>query len=404
MKPHRSLPLLPLLLTACLGGEDGAEVLTPPGDPLPPIAGEAAPIREASVLQGFDPAAPAASAAGIQEGLSGSLLRFETRRLDLGQVYQFEQREFEFPFVVEGEEPVIVTNVDHNCGCTHSEIRADWLAKPGEESPLYVLGREIPPGAKGRVVGTYDAQRRRGIKVTTITLRGDMADTPVQLEIATDNLPVFDVVPATVRFGDVVGGPSDAPRPAQEIRVVARSPFEIVEWRRLPTGLKIEPVGEGETSGPRGEWARKFRLTLGSDAPEGLLSTSAVASTTLGIDLELIVNANVIGPISYTPPTRIAFGLPDLGEERTRTLEIRAAMDGLVIPTPTAELLGEAAAHMTAAVEVLEPGRTLQVKVCLPGTAPVGIYPGVLRLVYPEGSGIAPREFPISARVREKRG
>lgn len=399
------LPFLLVLLPGCLERQEPArEALVPPGDPLPPASADAQPVREPSVLQGYDPAAPDQSLQGIAGGLSGSRLQFETDRLDLGKVYQFEERQFEFPFTAVGEEPVIVTNLDHNCGCTHSEIRADWLAQPGEEAPLYVLGREIPPGAKGRVVGTYSAERRSGIKITTITLRGNMADTPVKLEISVDNLRIFDVTPATVRFGDVLTGGGDAPPAIQDFRIVAREPFEITEWRRLPAGLKIEPLDDGAPTGDGGEWARKYRASLGAGAPEGLLSTSAVAATSIGVDLEILVSANVIPPIAYTPSNRLAFGFPELGEERTRTIEIQARMAGVKVPTPSVEILGDAAARMRAEVEVVEPERLLRVKVTLPADTPVGVYAGVLRLTYPEGSEVAARDFAISARVKEKRG
>lgn len=403
------LALLPLLLSgalpACLEQAESAEPeLVLPGEPLPPVPGEAQPVREPSLIQGFDPAAPAQSIAGIADGLSASKLRFETQRLDLKEMYQFEHQEFEFPFVVDGEEPVVVTHVESNCGCTNARIRADWEAKPGEPAPQYVLGREIPAGARGAVIGTFDSDRRSDIKITTITIRGSMADTPLKLEIQVNIRPVFAMTPGQVRFGEVLAGPGAGAGKVQDLRIVGREPFEVLEWRRLPPGLKIEAIGEGSGTGFAKEWARNFRVTLGADVPEGNLQTSAIAATSIGIDLEIMVSAAVIGPVKYTPNNRLAFGFPDFGEERSRTIEIQSSMDGVEIPAPKVEIAGESAQYLSSAVEVLEPGRSLRVTVTLPGTAPIGSYSGVLKLVYPPESGIAPREFVISARVREKRG
>ncbi|MDA1259417.1 MAG: DUF1573 domain-containing protein [Planctomycetota bacterium] len=399
------IPCLILALPGCLEQQepsDGALVL--PGQPLPPLSGDAQPVREPSLIQGFDPAAPDESIAGIIDGLSPSKLRFESDRLELGEIYQFEHQEFEFPFIVDGDESVVITHIEANCGCTDGRIRADWEAKPGEEAPGYVLGREIPPGARGTVIGTFDSQRYNGIKITTITIRGNMADTPQKLELHVKIRPAFDVKPPQVRFGEVLAGPGKGPRPTQDIRVVAREPFEVLEWRRLPPGLKIEPIGEGASTGYLNEWARSFRITLGGDAPEGAMQTSAAAATSMGNDLDIMVSAMVVGPIKYTPTNRLAFGFPDQGEERTRTVEIQASMDGLEIPAPKIEIEGEAAKFLTSEVEVIEAGRLLRVKVTMPGTTPVGSYSGALKLIYPADSGIASRDFVISARVREKRG
>lgn len=405
MKPLSApLTLLLLGLAACLEQAGPVEELVLPGDPLPAIADDgSAPVREPSVIRGYDPSAPQQSIEGIRDGLSPSRLRFEHVEVDIGEIYQFDHRSFEFPFTVEGDEPVTVTNLDSNCGCTDARIRADWLAEAGQPAPTYVLGREIPPGAKGAVIGTFDSERKFDVKITTITLRGNMADTPVKLELHAKIRRVFDIKPPMVRFGEVLAGGGSASHPKQEIRIVAREPFEVTEWRRLPPGLLIEPVGEGEPTGYLQEWARTYRVTLG-DVPEGSLQAAAIAATSIGADLEIPISASVIGPIKYTPNNRLAFGFPEEGEERTRTVEVLAAMDNLVIPAPIPSLSGDAAPHMRAEVEELEPGRLYRVAVTMSGGAPPGTYPGVLRLEYPEESGLAPRDFVISVRVKEKRG
>jgi hypothetical protein len=363
------------------------------------------PVREESVLRGFDPASPAGSAAAIAVGgIRASRMEFDTLRVELGEIYQFDVIPFEYPFHVAGDEPIVVTVLDPNCGCADIRIRAEWdegvELVDGEKR--YVLGRPIPAGARGAVIGTFSAERRFGDKLTTIHVRGNFDGTPLKLELNTNIRRVFDVKPEQVRFGDVLAGTPGAAKPV-ELRVVASAPFQIKSWRRMPVGLAIAPIGGQEGTGFREEVAQSFRVTLGADAPEGVYSTSAIAETSLGKDLEIMVQANIVGPVRCTPVQRLSFGIWDQGEERVRTIDVESSVENVRLPTPSVVLEGEAARTMNAAVEVLEEGRFFRVKVTVPADAAVGSYPGVLRLVFPADSGFHDKEFVLSARVREKK-
>lgn len=391
--------LLALLGSSCL---DQAAVAAEAAPAAAPRAG-AQPVTEESVIRGFDPAAPDQSILALaKSGMSASKLAFEKTAIDFGQIYQFESIPFEFPFTVEGTEPVILTRVDSNCGCTDARIRADWeMNAPGADpavEKLYVYGREIPAGARGTVIGTFTSERRFGDKSTIITVHGNMANTPVRLDLHTNIRALFDVKPGQVKFGDVLAGAVNGAAP-QEVRVVCRSPFEVVQWKRLPPGVKVEPVGEPEATGFKTETARRFRVTLGPDAPEGMLSASCIAETSIKMDLEIMVIANVTGPVSYTPSARIAFGMVPSGEERSRTIDLESSMPALVLPAPVVEMEGEILQYLKASVETVEAGRFHRVRLTLPANLEPSVITGLVRLKYPEGSGLAPREFPITGRV-----
>jgi len=390
-----TISLLPLLASSCL---DQSAAAAEPG-----VAPGPKPVLEESLIRGFDPADPQASIQALEKGgLRASQLKFEKDRIELGEIYQFENIDLEYPFVVDGPDSVIITRVDSNCGCTVPQIRADWeMNAPGADPKvqiLYVYGREIPAGARGTVIATFTPERRIGEKTTNITIHGNFANTPMKLEVHSTIRPLFDVKPGQVRFGDVLVGVPNSAQP-QEVRVVCRSPFDVVMWKRLPPGITIEPVGEAEATGYKDESARRFRVTLGPDAPEGVLSTSCLAETSIKMDLEIMVIANVIGPVSYTPSARMAFGMVPIGEERTRTIDIESSLPAVVLPAPTVELEGDILKYMHATVTTIEAGRFHRVRLTLPAMDEAMPLTGVVRLKYPEGSGIANREFPVTGRV-----
>lgn len=388
------LLLIPAFAPSCLDQSAVAAESAPRPGPQP--------VQEESLIRGFDPAAPDQSILALaKSGMQASRLVFEKVDIDLGEIYQFQNIPFEFPFQVEGGEPVIISRVESSCGCTDAAIRADWEVAAGADpktAKLYVYGREIPAGARGTVIGTFTPERRTGVKATHIQLFGNFANQPAKLDLHTVIRPLFDVKPSQVKFGDVLSGATTGAAP-QEVRVVCRGPFDVVQWKRLPVGIKVEPVGAPEATGYKTEVARRFLVTLAGDAPEGVMSTSCIAETSIKSDLEILVLANVIGPVNYTPPARLAFGMVPTGEERTRTIDIESSLASVVLPAPTVELAGEVQLVMQVSVETIEAGRFHRVRLTLPARSDAMILSGMLRLTYPDGSGIQTREFPITGRV-----
>ncbi len=371
----------------------------------PPVQGDGDPLTvdEPSVLQGFDARDPVASAQAVAAGRSGSRLVLEKERVDLGDVYQHKQIPVEIPFRVEGDDPIVITALQPSCGCTDVHVRADWLAVEGGEAPRYVLGRDIPPGAHGRIVGTFDSERRRNEKVVKVVVRGNMTNDPVQAEVRAFVHPTFDVQPVQVRFGEVLAGGLREKDPSRTVRVTAKRPFELREWTRLPEGVRVEAVGEQVPTGEREEVRQDFRVTITKDAPLGLLSGSCIAATDLDADLEFLVVANVVGPIAYSPSQRLAFGIFPRGQQRTRTVEMRAKTPDAPIPPFEVEVTGKAGEHAVTEVQEIEPGRVYRVAVTFPAETPVGSWPGQLVFRFPDDSGLDDKSLSLNARVREPR-
>jgi hypothetical protein len=73
---------------------------------------------------------------------------------------------------------------------------------------------------------------------------------------------------------------------------------------------------------------------------------------------------------------------------------------GLALPHPQFEVVGAASSVMTAALEVKEEGLHYAIKVTIGKDTPPGRYDGLLRVTYPEGSGIPSKEIVLSALVR----
>jgi hypothetical protein len=390
-----TLGCLPLVTAGCLDQSAAAAESAP-------RAG-AQPVVEESLIRGFDPAAPDQSILALAPaGLRASKLTFEKTAIELGQIYQYDKVPFEFPFFVDGSDPVIVSRLESNCGCTDMQIRADWeMAAPGADPgvvKLYVLGTEIPAGAKATVIGVFTPENRKGDKSSIVTLHGNFANTPVKLDLHANIRALFAVTPPQVQFGDVLFGVEGSARP-QEVKVVCREPFDIVNWKRLPPGVKVEPVGEAKPTGYLNEVERHFRVSLGADAPEGLLSSSCIAETSIKMNLEILVLGKVTGPVSYTPEARLAFGMVPANEERTRTVDLESSLPAVKLPAPTAELEGEALKYMKVNVATIEEGHFHRVRLTLPAQAEPLVLQGTLRLKYPAGSGIPDREFPITGRV-----
>jgi hypothetical protein len=147
-----------------------------------------------------------------------------------------------------------------------------------------------------------------------------------------------------------------------------------------------------------GRMARTFRVTATSDLPEGRLASSLIAETNIGADLEILVNGTVLGAIKYAPSRRVSFGIFDQGQGRTRTVKLEST--GLLIPEPRFEILGDAAKIMTPGLVATQPGKLYEIKIRIPEDAPTGSYNGVLRISYPEESGLARKEVVLNARIR----
>lgn len=330
-----------------------------------------------------------------QQPSSRSDLQVEKHEIDLGKVFQQHSYDVEFPFVVSGPDPILITDIASSCGCTKPAIRPDW--DPDFEGEFWPLNREIPAGAKGAVVAIFDANRYERVKASTITVRGNFMSKKVVLNVQAYVQPVFELKPRNLTFGELHISQLSNAEVGREIKVTGMKEFEVVRWRKVSPGLKVEEVGEANILDD-GRMERTFKVIATSTLPEGRVATSLIAETSLGTDLELLVNGNVLGAIKYAPERRIAFGIFDQGQSRTRTVKMETT--GLVIPEPQVEVLGDAAAVMNAVVQATQVGKLYEIKISIGDTAPAGSYNGILRISFAEASGLQKKEIVLNARIR----
>ena len=111
------------------------------------------------------PATPAATqaapAAQPAENPNAPAIKFKTEKHDFGTVPEGPQAKFDFDFVNEGKEPLILSNVQASCGCTTPE----WPKEP------------ILPGKSAKVTAIYNTQGRPGPFTKSITVTSN-ANTP----------------------------------------------------------------------------------------------------------------------------------------------------------------------------------------------------------------------------------
>lgn len=326
-----------------------------------------------------------------------SQLVFERGSVDLGEVSQHGIFELAYPFEVVGAESLKITELDSEVGITGVRIRPDW--DPEFEGESWPLGRPIPAGSKGCVIAHFESGRYLRTKPSSITVCGDFEGGQVQLTSTAFVVAVFELEEVILQFGEVVFGGMTADSVEKVVRVEASSPFEILEWTRIPPGVEVSRLPEREILAD-GRVVAYFQVRLTSAMPSGRLSSSVIAKTSLGVDLEFLVNASVFGPVKYAPVSRVAFGIFEQGKARSRTVTLRAADRLRPIPVPTVELEGRAAEVMTFEWIPIENGQHYEIKLNIGDAAPAGSYNGVLRIVFPEDSGIAQKEIVLNARIR----
>lgn len=388
------LGMLPVLLS-CGGEANGA---APEGTPSPESqANQANQDSHAGHDHGPDEAELFEPLVG---GGSKSDLKFDSIKIDLGGVFQHHTYPLEFPFLVEGPDPVILFELDTSCGCTEAFTRPDWDLEV--EGKAWPLNKPIPAGARGAIAATFDAGRYKDDKASTITVRGNFLSRRVTLSVQTHITPVFVMDPTVVQFGSILSGTLRDAAPEEIVKVTAMEDFKITRWKRTPPGVLIEQL-DGVEKTDDGRVIRSFRVVAGSDMTEGRTSSSFIGETDLGVELEFMVNAEVLGAVKYAPSSRVAFGIFDQGKAKSRTIKIESTRGAIKLPVPTLEILGDANKVMQAELVTITAEQHYSVKLLIGEDAPAGSYNGVLRITYPEGSSVAQKEIMVNARIRSSR-
>ena len=367
---HRTALLsLALALAACSPGDAPSAAGTPGPAPAGGAAGPSAPQEPGKVY-------------------SESRMLFETKAIDLGEITQHEEHVLEFPFRIEGETPLIITEAAPSCGCTNIRVEYNGAG--------YVYGEPMVPGFAGRIIGTFESGTFKELKKTDIKLRGNGLEMPIQLDIQAMIRPIFVLTPRQALFGDVAARQGAE----REIVVSAIEDFQVTQWLNSPPGFLIEEVGEAQPEPDGKRVLKRFKVRLLKDAETRRHYGSFLAQTSLDRRLEIVLQANVFGPVKYQPDQRLTFGMLNHGDAPVRRVQILSAT-GEDIPEPRAEVIGSDL--FLPEVTVREAGRSFVVKVTISADAPLGTHSARLRITYPEGSELDPQELAISAIVRDRR-
>lgn len=119
-----------------------------------------------------------------------------------------------------------------------------------------------------------------------------------------------------------------------------------------------------------------------------LAGLSSLVGCALSTKPDVVATSVAVAPV--VQPSRLVF-------------EIHELSLGEVCPSPSLEVQGEAAKVIQAELLTLETGRRHEIKLHIGDTAGAGSYNGVLRISFPEGSGLAPKEIILNARIRQPR-
>lgn len=90
-----------------------------------------------------------------QEITSGPILTWDTASHDFGDIQQGDKVEYTYRFINSGSEPLIITNVTTQCGCTTPK---GWPRDP------------VPPGGKGEIIAAFNSAGKFGKQHKVVTI------------------------------------------------------------------------------------------------------------------------------------------------------------------------------------------------------------------------------------------
>ena len=90
-----------------------------------------------------------------QEITSGPILTWETASHDFGDIEQGDKVEYTYRFTNSGSEPLIITNVTTQCGCTTPK---GWPRDP------------VPSGGKGEIIAAFNSAGKFGKQHKVVTI------------------------------------------------------------------------------------------------------------------------------------------------------------------------------------------------------------------------------------------
>lgn len=109
------------------------------------------------------------------EKKNGAVISFDKKTHEFGDMMQGDKVEHTFYFTNTGNEPLIITNVQVQCGCTTPK---GWPREP------------IPPGGKGELTISFNSAGKMGRQNKTVTVISNAINADGnQLSFTTNVLP-----------------------------------------------------------------------------------------------------------------------------------------------------------------------------------------------------------------------
>ncbi|MDP6942157.1 MAG: DUF1573 domain-containing protein [Planctomycetota bacterium] len=332
----------------------------------------------------------------IGSDTSRSLSRFEPeiKNLDLGKVFQFQKFPIRFPFKIEGEDPVTLTELRPSCGCTEVAIEVNGKS--------WELDKPIPGGSTGAITGIFDSKNYSNRKDSSITIQGNATNLPMKLGLGAFVTPVFSLVPHQARFVDILAGPIRRnPTPTRKLEVTGAQPWELVSFKNKPEWITITDMGDKKPAPDGIGEIHTFLVELDPALEEGRYSGNVTVETNIGHDLNFSAYAELLGKVRYFPDRLVGFNLVERGDEPIRKMKIRPSVDWLEIPEP--EITYEGDDVFEVILDVVVEGKDYVLTVSLKPSAGIGRHAGKVFVTWPEDSAIPNREYPITVLVREPR-
>jgi Protein of unknown function (DUF1573) len=97
-----------------------------------------------------------------QERGEGPILTWDKTTHDFGDIEQGEKVEYTYRFTNSGSEPLIITNVTTQCGCTTPK---GWPRDP------------VPPGGKGEIIAAFNSAGKFGKQHKVVTIVSNAVNT-----------------------------------------------------------------------------------------------------------------------------------------------------------------------------------------------------------------------------------
>lgn len=327
---------------------------------------------------------PAAQAAANKGRLS--LRDGAPQTKEFGKLRQGDVGTYDFPFVSDGEDALVITGVKPSCGCTKAEVML--VDDAGAKQP-YTKGAPIAIGQKFVLETEINTEGRQGNFSPTVSIFANDARGTFNVRLSAEVEPVLKVTPSsTVYFGRITT--ADTAEQTVTVTSSVGEPFVLsLNQEAVQEPLKLEYTAKNpDAEGRASEW--EIKVSIGPNTEIGMRNYPLNFKSDLVIahpkypDPEgkpqyhgfmMNVQAQVTGMVS-ADPAFITFGMVRPGEPVERALRIQCHdKDGNFRLTSDLAVVFEGLQgqefpwkdRFKTTVEVLDEGKAADFKVRLEG-------------------------------------